>query len=329
MGGKWLAISAAAVALGMGIGALTVRTRRPVVAPPKQPAASAIADAEVPLTGRVRPQHLMQVLPTVSGLVEALPVDVGQDVYQGEVLARVGAAERENARGAALQAVERAQDDVGKAEAQIAAARLEASRANASVERARIDLERAQKVYERQKMLHDAGATPRLVYEKAEQDYQAAQQEYTAIEKAVRAAADAADAANTGQAAAKKALADRTADAETAQLAFAAAEVRAPADGVLYTRNAEVGKSVEVGGGAMFEIATDLDALEVAVFAQPDLLRRVKPGMAAVVVVADTAGAGLAGVVGEIKDNQVIVEFHSTAPAVRPGMQASVRLKLE
>ena len=35
------------------------------------------------------------------------------------------------------------------------------------------------------------------------------------------------------------------------------------------------------------------------------------------------------GVVREIKDNQVIVEFNSNLPAIKPGMKADVRLKLE
>jgi hypothetical protein len=33
--------------------------------------------------------------------------------------------------------------------------------------------------------------------------------------------------------------------------------------------------------------------------------------------------------VREIKDNQVIVEFDSTLPAIKPGMQADVRFKLD
>jgi len=35
------------------------------------------------------------------------------------------------------------------------------------------------------------------------------------------------------------------------------------------------------------------------------------------------------GVVGEIKDNRVMVEFDSTLPAIKPGMRADVRFKLE
>jgi len=53
--------------------------------------------------------------------------------------------------------------------------------------------------------LHDAGATPRLLFEKAERHYQSSQQEYGAAEKAVRADADAVEAANAGMASARRA----------------------------------------------------------------------------------------------------------------------------
>jgi HlyD family secretion protein len=327
MRGKWLAMSVAAVGVGAGIGAFSLHSRRPAAVPSNRPAAAA-ANPEVTLNGRVRPQHIVQVAPAVSGPVEVLPVEVGQDVYQGEVLARVGTAGLESVRDAALQAVERAQDDVSKAEARVISARLEASRADAGALGAQIGIERAQKAYDRQKLLHEAGATPRLVYEKAEQDYQSSQQEDAAARKAVRAAADALEAASAALGNDRKALADRVAESETAQLAFAAAEVRSPVDGFLAVSNAAVGKSMD-GGGAMFEIATDLEALEVAVEAQPEVLKRIRPGQAALVVVADVAGAGLAGVVREIQDNRAIVEFHNPLAAIKPGMQAGVRLKLE
>jgi multidrug resistance efflux pump len=170
------------------------------------------------------------------------------------------------------------------------------------------------------------------VYEKAERDYQSSQQEYAAAGKAVRAAADVLEAANAALANDRKVLADRTAESETAQLAFAAAEVRSPVDGFLAASNAEVGKNLEEGG-AMFEIATGPEghpeALEVAVDAQPDVLKRIRSGQAVLVVVAEAAGAGLVGVVREVKDNQAIVEFRNTLAAIKPGMQARVRLKLE
>ena len=49
----------------------------------------------------------------------------------------------------------------------------------------------------------------------------------------------------------------------------------------------------------------------------------------ALVLVLDLQNAAMPGVVREIKDNQAIVEFDSMLPAIKPGMLADVRFKLE
>jgi len=334
MRGKWLALPVGAVCLGAGVGALSWRWRPPAATAVKAPAGAVSApNPEVTGTGKIRPQHIVRVTAPGAGPVEAFLADAGQEVYQGEVLARVGAAGLASARDAAAQAVEHARDAVAKAEAMIVSSRQEASRAGTDAQRAQVALDRDRKAYDRQSMLHEAGATPRLVYEKAQKDYAASQREYAAVQKAAQAASGAADAADAGLAAARTELADRTAELESAQLALAAAEVRSPVDGFLFARNGEVGKPARgpegPAGDSLFEIATDIGALEVPVVAPPEALRRIRTGQAAVVVVAEVHSDGIAGVVREIKDRQAVVEFTSTAPAIKPGMQAAVRIKIE
>jgi uncharacterized membrane-anchored protein len=67
----------------------------------------------------------------------------------------------------------------------------------------------------------------------------------------------------------------------------------------------------------------------VAVEPKPELLKRLVPGQPALVLVLDLQSVAMEGVVREIKDKQAIVEFSSTLPAIKPGMQADVRFKLE
>jgi len=45
--------------------------------------------------------------------------------------------------------------------------------------------------------------------------------------------------------------------------------------------------------------------------------------------VPDLQTPGITGDIKEIKGNRVVVEFNSTIPAIRPGMVADVRLKLD
>jgi len=327
--GTWVWISLLAVCAGIAASALSMRRHRAPAPPPRTTGAAVISTTDVTLSGTIRPQHITAVTSTINGNVEAFMANVGDEVYQGQVLARIGAAGLESEREAAAHAVEYAQEQVSKAEAAVNSARLEASRASADAQRAQMALERAEKSYSRQKTLHAAGATPRLTYEKAEQDYESQQQEAEVMEKAVRASGDSVQSALDQVAAAKKVLADKSRELEEAQGAFEAAEVRAPVDGLVVERKAEVGKPVQESGGELFQIATDTYALELSVEPQPPDLKRLQPGQPALVNVPDLQTGGIPGAIKEIKDTQVIVEFTSTIPAIKPGMRADVRLKLE
>lgn len=330
MRARWGLLSVLALGLGVAVGALSLRHRRVEETPARNAGAAVLAsNLEVSLTGIIRPQHVTGVGCSIDGNIEAFAANVGDDVFQGQVLARVGAAGLESEREAAAHAVEYAQDQVSRGEAAVTSMRLEASRAAADQQRARMALDLADKVYSRQKTLHAAGATPRLTFEKAEQDYNAAKQEYDVMDKAARAAADNVQNATESLSNAKKLLATKSQQLEDAQGAFEAAEVRAPVDGLIVARKGEVGKPARESGDEMFSIATDIYALEVPLDPPPDVLKKLQVGQQALVVVLDLQTGGMPGRVKEIKGTQAIVEFSSTLPAIRPGMRADVRLRVE
>jgi HlyD family secretion protein len=329
MQGKWLLISVVAVGIGVGAGALSMRRRQPAQPAGRNAAAAVIATPEVALNGIIRPQHVTSVGSSVNGNIEAFLANVGDDVFQGQVLAKIGAAALDADRDTASHAVESAQDQVAKAEAAISSARMEASRANADAQRARGALDRAQKTYLRQQTLHASGATPRLVYEKASEEYEAAVKESELLDKAEAAANDVVKAAVENLDLAKKALAQKNQELEAAQSAMEAAEVRAPVDGMIVGRKGEVGKPAQEAGEDMFQIATDIYALEVTVEPDPKVLKQIHPGQQALVVVLDLQTPGMPGTVKDVKDGKVTVEFNSALPAIKPGMRADVRLKLE
>jgi HlyD family secretion protein len=177
-------------------------------------------------------------------------------------------------------------------------------------------------------MLHDHGATPKLKYDATVAQYEAAVKDFDIMDKSDRAARDAVRGANDQLAQARQALAERGEALDNAEGAFAAAELRAPVAGTIVARKGELGKPAREFPD-LFQIATDLFALEVAADARPEQLKRLYPGENAVVVLLDLGTAGLAGRVREIKDQQAIVEFNSNVPAVKPGMKAEVRIKLD
>ena len=158
MRGKWIPVTVGVVLFAVAVGVVVWRGRRHPVAPPRA-AAVAAAQNEVTLQGKIRPQHITGVRASVPGFIEAFLVKPGQDVYEGQVLARIGAQGLESAREVAQAAVERAQEQVSQAEAAATAARLELSRAEADAQRSKMALERAERVSGRQQTLFREGAT--------------------------------------------------------------------------------------------------------------------------------------------------------------------------
>ena len=331
MRGKWALLSAAAVLAGFAVGALSLRHRRPAPAPPVRAAGAAVLLPvnQVTLSGAIRPQHFVGVGAQVNGVIDAFLVDVGQDVYQGQVLARIGTQGLTSEREAITNAVDRTQERVSRAETVVTAARLEQSRADAEAQRARSNLDRAEAAFSRQQLLFSQGAAPRLVYEKAQHEYDSAQAEFAVMDKAARATADRVQAALQEVASAQKILAGENQRLEESQAAFEAADVHSPVDGLLVGRNGEIGKLAQESGDNLFQIATDTYALEVALEPQPPVLKRLQPGQPALVLVPDLGTPGITGDIKEIKGTLVVVEFNSTIPAIRPGMVADVRFKLD
>jgi multidrug resistance efflux pump len=332
MRGKWIPVTVGIVVFAMAVGVVVWRGRRHPVAPPKaaaMAAAIAVAQNEVTLQGKIRPQHVTGVRASVPGFIEAFLAEPGQDVYEGQVLARIGAQGLESAREVAQAAVERAREQLSNAEAAVTAARLELSRAEADAQRSKMALERAERASARQQTLFHEGATPRLVYEKAVQDYETALKEYELIDATVRTGRERVQSGTEEVNGARKIVADKMRLLEEAQGNLAADEVHSPVDGYVVSRKGEVGGNAEEAGDELFQIATDLYAMEVAVEGKPEVLKRIVPGQPALVLVLDLQSAAMPGVVREVKENLAAVEFSSTLPAIKPGMLADVRFKLE
>lgn len=330
MSSKWVWISVLAVGIGIGGAALSSRRRKPPLQDPRQQAAAVLQnDQMITLTGNIRPQHVMGVAAAVPGNIDAFLAEVGDEVYAGQVLARIGEAGLETNRDSANNSVEASQQLVARAETAVNSARMEASRSDADLQRSKLQMEAAQRVYERQRTLHKSGATPRIAFEKAEKEYEAAVNEFDVMDKGARASRENVQNAQDQLTAARRQLASKTQELEEAQAAFQAAELRAPVEGTVVGRKGEVGHSAQEPGDQLFQIATDLYTLEVALDADPKVLKRLRPGDPATVLVLDLQSAGMGGVVKQVTETQVIVEFNNMLTGIKPGMRADVRLKLE
>jgi HlyD family secretion protein len=327
---RWL-ISGTVIVLAVTAGAFTLLRRsgrRQAAVATNNVAPAVFTGSQTIIQGTVQPQQVVPVEAPVDGIVEGFLVNPGDAVYEGQVLAQIRNASLESQRDAAATSLERAKSQVNIMDSTLIAARLEASRARAEASRSRGQCDKAEKVYLRQQTLLNAGATPRLVFEKAEKEYQLFKDEYESLNEVAQQAEERASVLTRQLDAARKELADRTDEMEQARQDLSAGEVRSPVDGVVMSRRADVGQEVTREVKDLFVIAVNLAALQVALEPEPPVLARIRPGQDALVQLAEIPGQGIPGKVKEVKGTQVIVEFTSPSPDVRPGLIAQVLIKL-
>lgn len=332
MRGKWLLLSVSAVLAGVGAGAISLLHREaghkaPAAAPAAQPPP---APAELSLPAKIRASHVVSVASPIGGELREFFAEPGQEVYEGQLLARISNQGLQTDYDMAASAGDVAQSRLNKAESAVIAARMEASRARADAHRSRANLERAEKAYSRQKLLYSEGATPRLVYEKAEKEFESAKMEYTALEALAKQTEERVQALNAEAGNARKLLEDKTNDLENARMHLQAGEIHAPVTGLVVGRKGEPGSIVHPGeGNEIFSIAVNLTELEAVVEAHPDFTKRVRPGQEMMIFLADVPGEGVPGTVKEVSAGDFVVSFISPNPLIKPGMTAHVRMRVE
>jgi HlyD family secretion protein len=316
-----MALIAAGVSILRSVSANRAKAAAAVTqAPPPSP--------EVQLSGKIRARTVVSVPTPVEGMVGAFFVDVGQEVFEGQLLARISNEGLDTGQQMAQRTLENAQARVDTIESALVAARLEVSRARADATRARAEYERVDKLYRRQQMLLAEGATPRLTFEKINRDFEQAQTERGNLERVAASAEARVDELVKSLDSEKRTVADKNAELESAKARVGAAEVLSPAQGVVIARNGEVGEPVALDKPDLFRIATELSQLEVVLDPDPRSMRRIQLGQAALVSLPDQGAGGMIGTVKSIEGAQVIVAFSNPNPAVKPGMTAQVRIKV-
>jgi multidrug resistance efflux pump len=330
MRGKWIFYGGSAILLVAALGALTLLKRN--TPPPAQKTAPEpapiVAGMEISLSGRVEAQKVVLVPASTDGKIEEFFVEAGDDVYEGQMLARIKNQQLEASQELAQSELDRAQTKVNNLESAILTARLEASRTRADASRSKSDLDRFERNYQRQEMLNQQGATARNTYEKAVKDRADAKSEYEILNARAKISEERVGTLLNDQEAAKKTLEEKMNGLEDAKTAFSSGVVHAPVDGTLISRKGAVGEDVTVEMADMFVIATDLSALQIELEPEPPILKRLQPGMPATVVIAESADESIPGKIKEIKGNKAIVEFLSPNPAIKPGLTARVKLQL-
>jgi multidrug resistance efflux pump len=325
VGRRWIIVVGIVLVVAAGA-VIAIRARKPkpvhvTAAPPP------VIATEANLTGRVAPRIVVSVSAPMEGAIEAYFLDVNQPVYKDQLLGRIHNPQAGTAVEQAQLALDTAQTRVTTLTGQQLAAKLEVSRAEADQSRARSDLERLEKNYQKQKGLWDAGATPRLTFEKAEKDYNQAKE---AIEKQSGAAGDAEARAKQMTAdldAANAAVEKATAALEHAKADLSNGEIHSPADGIIVARKGAPNDPVDLTTADLFQIATDLTQLQITLTPTPAELAHIHAGQPAAIRVPELSPDEIPGIVRGVSASQITVEFTSPSAATKLDLAAQVKIK--
>lgn len=331
MRGKWALGGGIVILLAILAGAISVWRRQPKPAPPppKQEAPAGPAAGElISLTGKIEAREVVGVQAPSDGTIEEYLVSVGEEVFEGQLLARIRNPSLTLEQQKAKESADSAQERVNVLESQMLAARLESSRAQAEVARVRDDYARLERQSARQQLLHSQGATPRLVYEKAMKEFETARLEFESAQSRAKVAESRVATLTTDIESARKQRDEKAGILEEVETDLQATQVHAPVDGIVLSRKGDAGAEVQLGEERLFEIGTSLGQLQVVIEPEPPILAKLQPGLAADVILAESINEPLHAEITRIEQGRVYVLFGSPDPAIRPGLTAQVRLKL-
>ncbi len=328
MRGKWPLVAGLIVLLAVAGGVATL-VRNGSARPPKavQPAAPPATPLKISLPGRVQAKKIVSVPVPTEGIVERFMADVGEDVFEGELLARIKNVKIDSVAKRAEEDAARAQARVTDLEASLTSARLEGSRARADATRTKAEFDKAEKLYQRQKMLVQEGATPRLTFERAEAEYNKLKADDESFGHLAASAEERVISLGKELETGRKLAAAKSQEMDEAKADLGSGEVHSPVDGVVVSRQGQVGEPVSRGMQNLFQIGTELTSLQVALNPDSKLLPKFRAGQIASIQIAEAPGA-IQGSVREVKAGEVFVDFMSPLPAIKPGATAQVTVEL-
>lgn len=294
-----------------------------VVAPPPPVA------TEVSLSGRVQARNIVAVPAPIEGILDATDVIDGQEVFTGQLLARIQNSELQEKQDLARLDLERIQNRVNTLESQLIAARLEASRTEAEASNVKTRFNQAEKNFQRQEMLLREGATPRLTYEKAQSEYQALKVENDALSALARQSSSSVEIIMKNLDEARRQLSEKNDDLDDVDQQVLSTEVHSPVDGILVAHRVGAGGTVTFEMKDLFQIAVNPGELQVIVDiqnVQPELVSKISVGQPAQVLLVEAGNQPVEGIVDAVESGQVTVNFNTPDPSIRPGFTAQVRI---
>ncbi|MBI4608214.1 MAG: efflux RND transporter periplasmic adaptor subunit [Candidatus Rokubacteria bacterium] len=311
--------------------------------------------ATVSATGTLNAVITVQVGSQISGQIKELQADFNSQVKKGQVIARIDAeifeakvrqaqAELEAARAAVLNQqaqVERARADVENARAAQAGARAQTAKAQVAMLDAKRDLDRKSDLLRRELIAQSEKDTAQATYDSAVAQVEATRAQEQALASAIRAVEAQRKVAEAQLEAARAQVRQREAALKQAQVDLEHTVIRAPVNGVVVSRNVDIGQTVAASLQAptLFTIAQDLTQMQVDTNVDEADIGRIRLGQRATFTVDSFPGQAFSGdvvqirkapqVVQNVVTYDVVVSAQNADLKLLPGMTANVRLVVD
>ena len=308
--------------------------------------------ATVVASGTLNPVISVQVGSQISGMVKHLYADFNSVVKRGQLIARIdpelfearvnqARASLENAGAAVLNQQanqERAAADVENARAALEAARANVARQRVTVLDAEIKLKSRVNLFREGGISQEERDSAQAAFDSARAQLDAASAQERAAASALRAAEATLQVARAQLKAAEASVAQQRAALVQAEVDLSHTFIRAPVDGVVISRNVDVGQTVAASLQAptLFLIAEDLTRMQVNTSVDEADIGQVQTGQPARFTVDAHPGRPFEGTVAQVRaapniiqnvvTYDVIIQVANPDLRLKPGMTANVQI---
>jgi HlyD family secretion protein len=308
--------------------------------------------AAVSATGNLNAVVIVQVGSQVSGQIKELLVDFNSIVKKNQVIARIdpdifdakvnqAKADLDSSRAAVLNQeaqVERARADVDNARAALVEAKAFTAKALVQSVDAKRDFDRKTELFGRQLIAKSDLDTSQATYDAAGAQLDSTRAREQALTSGIQSALAQLRVAQAAHESARAQVKQKDAALRQAQVDLDHTTIRAPVDGVVVSRQVDVGQTVAASLQApvLFTIAQDLTRMQVETSVDEADIGRIKLDDRATFTVDAFPGETFVGMVTQIRKAALVVQnvvTYTVVVAVSnptgklvPGMTANVKL---
>jgi len=311
--------------------------------------------AVVATSGNLNAVVTVQVGSQVSGQIKELYADFNTAVERGQLIARIdpasfearvtqARAEVEAADAAVLSQraqLERARADIDNARAALAAARAQTAKSQVALTDAQRDFDRKSDLFAKELIARSERDTAQATYDSAGAQVEANRAQEVALASAIRSAEAQLRVVGAQLQSAEAAVRQKRAALDQAAVDLDRTQIRAPVDGVVVSRNVDVGQTVAASLQAptLFVIAQDLTKMQVDTNVDEADIGRIQEGQSATFAVDSFPGQTFAGQVVQIRKSpksiqnvvtyNVVVAADNPERKLMPGMTASLKIVVD